>query len=76
MYYSIYLLQSLVRSSMNNLQAYYNILQECKSNARTASERIIREYQIPETELVTIRTKLQDLKDIRRNYVRNYDLQT
>ena len=65
----------LVRSSMNNLQAY-NILQECKSNNCTASERIIREYQIPETELVTIRTKLQDLKDIRRNYVRNYDLQT
>ena len=60
---------------MNNFQAL-NILEACSNNTRAASERIISEHHFPETELSTIRSKLRELKEIRRTFVRNYDLHT
>ena len=60
---------------MNNLQAL-DTLDACNNNTRDASERIIDEHQYPETELSTIRSKLRELKETRRTFAKNYDLQT
>ena len=59
---------------MNNIEAY-NILEACQNNTREASEQIIvHEFQIPETELPFIRSKLIRFKDNRRYFVKRGDL--
>ena len=60
---------------MNNGDAL-NILAHCKGNFREASERMISEFQIPETELSHIRRKLTELKNIRRDFVKRGDVNT
>ena len=60
---------------MNNLQAL-DTLEACNNNTRAASERIINEHQYQETELNTISSKLPELKETRRTFVKNYDLHT
>ena len=60
---------------MNNGEAI-NILAQCKGNFREASEQIISEFQIQETELHHIRRRLTDLKNIRRDFVKRGDVNT
>ena len=58
---------------MNNIEAY-NILEACDNNSREAYEQIVHEFQIPETELPFIRSKLICFKDNRRYFVKRGDL--
>ena len=58
---------------MNNIEAY-NILEACDINTREASKRIVHEFQIPETELPFIRSKLIRFKENRRYFVKRVDV--
>ena len=60
---------------MNNIEAF-NILEACNNNTREASEQIVREFQIPETELPFIRSKLIHFKNNRRDFVKRGDITT
>ena len=58
---------------MNNIEAY-NILEACDNNTREASEQIVHEFQILETELSFIRSMLIRFKDNIRYFVKRGDL--
>ena len=60
---------------MNNIEAF-NILEACNNNTREASEQIVREFQIPETELPFIRSKLIHFKNNKRDFVKRGDITT
>ena len=60
---------------MNNIEAF-NILEACNNNTREETEQIAREFEIPEEELPSIRSKLIHFKNIRRDFVKRGDLTT
>ena len=60
---------------MNNLEAL-RILEESNSNARNAAECVIEEKKLSQTEFASIRSRFQELKSTRRDFVRNKDLHT
>ena len=60
---------------MNNIQAFA-ILQECDGNTREAVSRILHDFQLPESEISTIRSKLIHLKETRRKSVKKNKLES
>ena len=61
--------------NMNNIQAF-TILQECDGNTREAVSRILQDFQLPESEISTIRSKLVHLKETRRKFVKKNELES
>ena len=60
---------------MNNIQAF-TILQQCDGNTREAVSRILQDFQLPESEISTIRSKLVHLKETRRKFVKKNELES
>ena len=60
---------------MNNFQAF-TILQECDGNTREAVSRILQDFQLPELEISTIRSKSVHLKETNINFLKKNELES
>ena len=61
--------------NMNNIQAF-TIYQVCDGYTREAVSLILQDFQLPESEISTIRSKLFHLKETRRKFVKKNELES